>query len=618
MSQQQPAAPSPNSSAKAPEVSSSVAVEAKNPEQDASATFTVTAAATGAAGAGGAAADAASLPPIQMFIYEKDTMADFMGPFNQADFKAERVHKIEGVRSKSSFSTSGHMFALALDTSVCVYDANTFEVLVQINDLPNVRTVKLSPKGTYLQTFTAFTKDVPENLIIWHLPTAKAVAKFTQRLEPDTEIIQWTQDETIMCKLGSNELHLYDGSNIAAGVARKIAFPGLKSFQVSPISDPPKKGGATATAAAAAAAAAAASPEEEKVVSKPNLSYVALFSPPTSGRPGLITIHNLNTLDRTAARVTGFKVTDCLFHWNATGTAILAHTSTDVAEEGNYYGESQVFFLTYDGRQDATLTFGTNPGPVQDVRWCPRTYTFATLQGEARNAKAVIWGAKDLKPLKELGSGPWNTIRFSPSGRFVALAGVGNLAGHIEIWDKTKLLRLGAFQDRDSPRVLEFTPCGRYFYTATIFPHLRVGNQMKIWTYYGKLLYQERFEQLRECIARPVTYGVYPERPPSPDILKKAQEEATAPPPAPVSRTYVPPHLRNAANSGSYSAAPAAGIGAGGAQRSAPRDLTKVNKQSAAAAGQPQQQQPPQYYSPAEQMMRSYQEQLRKSGGGRK
>lgn len=118
------------------------------------------------------------------------------------------------------------------------------------------------------------------------------------------------------------------------------------------------------------------------------------------------------------------------------------------AGSGYYRESSHLHFLTADGSLDCNITFGADTGSIVDVQWSPRTYDFVTLHGEARNAKATVWTAKDCKPIKELGSGPWNMIKYSPSGRFIALAGFGSLAGAIEVWDKNKFVRLGQWKVR--------------------------------------------------------------------------------------------------------------------------------------------------------------------------
>lgn len=46
-------------------------------------------------------------------------------------------------------------------------------------------------------------------------------------------------------------------------------------------------------------------------------------------------------------------------------------------------------------------------------------------------------------PKYEFGKHSRNTIRWSPLGRFVCLAGYGNLSGEMEIWDTFSLVKTG-------------------------------------------------------------------------------------------------------------------------------------------------------------------------------
>ena len=44
--------------------------------------------------------------------------------------------------------------------------------------------------------------------------------------------------------------------------------------------------------------------------------------------------------------------------------------------------------------------------------------------------------ATRCKPIFDLGSGPHNTVRWSPQGRFFAIAGFGNLPGDLVFYEK--------------------------------------------------------------------------------------------------------------------------------------------------------------------------------------
>lgn len=152
------------------------------------------------------------------------------------------------------------------------------------------------------------------------------------------------------------------------------------------------------------------------------------------------------------------------------------------------------------------------------------------------------------------------------------LGGFENLPGHMQFWDKNKLKKMGDAQHH-SARIFEWSPDGRSFVTAVVHPFRRVDNKVCVWKYNGELLYEESAPELYQALYRPALDGVYPDRPQSPakkapavaavstdaassSASSAAGASAAAPPaaakPAPsggaAPKSYVPPHMRNAAN----------------------------------------------------------------------
>lgn len=75
-------------------------------------------------------------------------------------------------------------------------------------------------------------------------------------------------------------------------------------------------------------------------------------------------------------------------------------------------------------------------GPIYDVQWTPDGQYFVVVAG-FMPAKPVLYTAK-CKALFEFTAGPFNTARWSPFGRFLALAGFGNLPGDVAFFNKMK------------------------------------------------------------------------------------------------------------------------------------------------------------------------------------
>lgn len=100
--------------------------------------------------------------------------------------------------------------------------------------------------------------------------------------------------------------------------------------------------------------------------------------------------------------------------------------------------------------------------------------------------KTVLFNLK-CEEVFEFAVGSKNHIRYNAQGSLICFGGFGNLQGHIEIWHRPGLRRLGHFQAQSSS-ICEWSPDGVHLLTATVTPRLRVDNGFKVWTLQGRLL----------------------------------------------------------------------------------------------------------------------------------
>lgn len=105
---------------------------------------------------------------------------------------------------------------------------------------------------------------------------------------------------------------------------------------------------------------------------------------------------------------------------------------------------------------------------------------------------------------------PRNTILFSPHGRFVLVAGFGNLAGQMDIYDLDKEYSKITTVEASNASVCEWSPDGKYILTATTSPRLRVDNGIRIWHVSGGLVYNEDMQELYDVCWRPQSTTQHP------------------------------------------------------------------------------------------------------------
>jgi translation initiation factor 2A len=444
--------------------------------------------------------------------------------------------------------------------------------------------VAFSPKGSFLLTFqrplkpqqqasssdnnTATT--AAKNLRIWEVKTGKELLALHQKLlnKDHWPTIQYDNTESLAFHAVTNTLHIYNTSNYAAGPCGKLPIKGLFAFSVCPITTKPGSGSGG--------------------IKGP---LVATYVAESKGAPGYAALYDTSPalsspnapLPDPICRKSFFRASECRLLWSPAGTAVLAWTAADVdATNQSYYGEQHLYFLAANGTNESKVDL-PKEGPVHDVQWNPKGDSFVVVAG-FMPAKSIVFNDKCV-PKYDLGSGPYALARWNPWGRFLVLAGFGNLPGDLAFFDKKadgKLKPMGTARAENGV-TLEWSPDGRYILCATVAPRLRVDNGFQVFKYNGEMVVREKRNVLLEAGWVPVERGMYEDKPQSPRAAAAGttngglvvQQQQPAKPTG-----YVPPHLRN-------NPAAAARVAASFSLARDPNDKggkIKVGQQSAAAS----------------------------------
>lgn len=197
-----------------------------------------------------------------------------------------------------------------------------------------------------------------------------------------------------------------------------------------------------------------------------------------------------------------FKSDKVKLAWNNQGTALLVEALTDVDKTNkSYYGETTLYLLSAKGDFDARVTLDKD-GPIHDVAWSPNSKEFGVVYGYMP-AKTTIFNHRGVAT-HSFPIGPRNKIIFSPTGRFCLVAGFGNLAGQMDIYDNEKAFRKVSTIESGNPSICEWSADSRYIMTATLSPRLRVDNGVKLWHVSGPLMYSQDMTELYSAIWRPL------------------------------------------------------------------------------------------------------------------
>uniref|UniRef100_A0ACD5YVW3 Uncharacterized protein n=1 Tax=Avena sativa TaxID=4498 RepID=A0ACD5YVW3_AVESA len=399
-------------------------------------------------------------PALAILVREPDGFTVWSGPpYPQGSSPPQKLPKT--ACSATTFSSDGsRLLVTVASASATVYDCSSLSVIRSF-DLPGLTAAALSPTGSYLQTFQKSSSPQVKNVTVWHVDTATALYQHYQKnLSKATwPMVQFSADESVACRMQTNEMQFFDTKDFTKGIVHRIRMPGIAAMQLA---------------------------------SAPG-SHVAGFVPEAKGVPASIQIFSCDkdAQNQVVARRSFFRCSTVQFHWNKGSTGLLIVSQADVDKTNqSYYGETKLHYLTTDRAFEGAVPL-KKEGPVHDVRWSSSGSEFAAVYG-FMPAKATIFNKK-CNPLHELGEGPYNTIRWNPKGRFVVIAGFGNLPGDMAFWDYSEKKLVGKTKAEWSV-ISEWSPDGRHFMTATTAPRLQIDNGIKIFDHNGSLLFKKMFE----------------------------------------------------------------------------------------------------------------------------
>ncbi|CCV00571.1 unnamed protein product [Malassezia sympodialis ATCC 42132] len=386
------------------------------------------------------------------------------------------------------YSPNGVRLAMAMDGTVRIYDVQEHSVVLK-HELPLPKAVELafSPRGTYLMTWERPVKTESgawtKNLSVWDAATGAQLVQFERRQIEGWEL-QFTDREDYCVRQGNNELQVWAPQHFANGSVARLPVEHMQSFNLGPGAQP----------------------------------AMAVFTPEKNGAPAFVRVYALASVLQggatPAAQKSFFKADKVTIKWNAAGSSLLVMTSTDHDQTGkSYYGETNLYMLSARGDFDCRVSLDKE-GPIHDFAWNPNSREFIVLYGYMP-AKAVVFSYR-VNMICELGTQPRNLIAYNPQGRLFCLAGFGNLAGTVDVWDRERLAdgKLCTF-DASNSSVLEWSPDGQFLLTGTLSPRLRVENGVKIWHCSGQLVHVDMVDEMYAAGWRPQRFAAVPEFPKS-------------------------------------------------------------------------------------------------------
>lgn len=307
-------------------------------------------------------------------------------------------------------SDDGRRLAYADSASIVrVVELPSLNTLLEADSpSPSISSIKLSPRGTILATYSPFSTSgsggSPENLCLWNIDEQQLKVKMAQKKHSNWHPV-WVKSEEFAARHLTNELLFYSGSEFNKSIS-KFNVHKVNGFSLS--------------------TSRAANPKH----------YVAIFTSGAKGQPCFVRIYEYPELGgNPVAQKSFYKADNVEFKWDPMGTSLLLYTTTDVDKTGkSYYGESNLHFINVRG--DTFVLTRDKDGPIHAVEWVPsvaakpKSPRFCVIYGFVPS-KAALFNTKGEKVFEFGDPAMRNTISFNPFGNLVALAGFGNLRGDV-------------------------------------------------------------------------------------------------------------------------------------------------------------------------------------------
>ncbi|SCW00063.1 LAFE_0B08636g1_1 [Lachancea fermentati] len=380
----------------------------------------------------------------------------------------------------SLLSPCGRFMALATTDAVSVYTNEEFTNLLISFPLKDVYDLHFSPSGNFLSTWERPSLSEPEhkNVKIWYLnveaPSSEPKFAYQAKVQ-NGWALQFSKLDDYAAKQFGKEVRLVKLDNedtefnFNKPYTRLVPEQPISNYLISPAEHP----------------------------------TICTFSPEKGGKPAILAIYSITeegTITKKIASKTFFKADSCQLKWNPLGNAVLCLAITDFdSSNKSYYGENTLYLLSFQGVNGALGGKSvrvplSQEGPIHDFTWSPTSRQFGVIFGYMP-ATITFFDVRG-NIVHTLAEQPKNTMLFSPSGRYILIAGFGNLQGSVEILDRHDKFKCISKFDAANTSVCKWSPGGEFILTATTSPRLRVDNGLKIWHVTGTLCYVKEYKEL--------------------------------------------------------------------------------------------------------------------------
>ncbi|KAK3035486.1 hypothetical protein RJ639_034456 [Escallonia herrerae] len=358
---------------------------------------------------------------------------------------------------------------------------------------PQVKFIDFSPGEKFLVTYSSHEPSNPRDthrvvLNVFDVRTGKVMRDFKGNADEFGGTGGFTGSPWPVFRMGKNVISVYETETFALIDKKSIKVENVVDFCWSP-TDP----------------------------------IFALFVPELGGgnqpaRVSLIQVPGKEELRQKNL----FSVSDCKMYWQSNGEYLAVKVDRYTKTKKSTYTGFELFRIKERDIPIEVLELENKNDKIIAFAWEPKGHRFAVIHGDSPRPDVSFYSMRSghhtgrVSKLTTLKGKQANALYWSPSGRFIILAGLKNFNGQLEFYNVDELETMATTEHFMATDV-EWDPTGRYVATAVTTVH-EMENGFNIWSFNGKLLYRVPKDQFWQFLWRP--------RPPS--FLSPEKEEEIA------------------------------------------------------------------------------------------
>ena len=204
-----------------------------------------------------------------------------------------------------------------------------------------------------------------------------------------------------------------------------------------------------------------------------------------------------------------FNVSDVKMYWHPQGEYLAAKVDRHTKSRKTIYTGFELFSTKEKDVPMEVLEMEKKEDKSTDkviaFAWESKGSRFAMIHGDGSRPDISFYTMKDkggkMKFITTLKSKPANALYWSPTGRFIVLAGLKGLNGQLEFFDCDELTTMSTAEHFMCTDV-EWDPTGRYVATSVTSIH-QMENGFTVWDFKGKMLYKSPRDRFFQFLWRP-------------------------------------------------------------------------------------------------------------------